>query len=43
MRLSHITPPLAPMLAQAVAQLPGPAALPAGTVFDPKYHGFPDT
>jgi ATP-dependent DNA ligase len=28
------------MLAQAVAQLPGPAALPGGTVFEPKYDGY---
>jgi ATP dependent DNA ligase domain len=35
-----ITPPVAPMLALAVPQLPGPAALPGGTVFEPKYDGY---
>ncbi|MGI5405097.1 ATP-dependent DNA ligase [Streptomyces sp. CA-135486] len=35
-----VTPPVAPMLALAVPQLPGPAALPGGTVFEPKYDGY---
>ncbi|WP_307659227.1 hypothetical protein [Streptomyces sp. V1I1] len=28
------------MLARSVPRLPGPAAVPGGTVFEPKYDGF---
>ncbi|WP_251017452.1 hypothetical protein [Streptomyces sp. ISL-1] len=35
-----LAPPVEPMLARAVPRLPGPAALPGGTVFEPNYDGF---
>ncbi|MFE7777668.1 ATP-dependent DNA ligase [Streptomyces sp. NPDC057445] len=35
-----LTPPVEPMLAQAVPRLPGPGALPGGTVYEPKYDGY---
>lgn len=35
-----VTPPLEPMLARSVDVLPGPAALPGGTVYEPKYDGY---
>ncbi|NUK25999.1 ATP-dependent DNA ligase [Streptomyces lunaelactis] len=35
-----LAPPVEPMLARAVPRLPGLAALPGGSVFEPKYDGF---
>lgn len=35
-----VTPPLEPMLARSVDVLPGPTALPGGTVYEPKYDGY---
>jgi ATP-dependent DNA ligase len=35
-----LAPPVEPMLARAVPRLPEPAALPGGTVLEPKYDGF---
>ncbi|MFF8842060.1 DUF2188 domain-containing protein [Streptomyces sp. NPDC015127] len=35
-----LVPPVEPMLARAVSGLPGPGALPGGTVFEPKYDGY---
>ncbi|WP_125623070.1 DUF2188 domain-containing protein [Streptomyces sp. WAC 00631] len=35
-----ITPPLEPILARAVEVLPGPTALPGGTMYEPKYDGY---
>jgi ATP-dependent DNA ligase len=35
-----LVPPVEPMLARAVPRLPGPRALPGGTMFEPKYDGF---
>ncbi|MEU9014713.1 ATP-dependent DNA ligase [Streptomyces sp. NPDC048479] len=35
-----LAPPVEPMLARAVPRLPVPAALPGGTVLEPKYDGF---
>ncbi|MFI2371176.1 DUF2188 domain-containing protein [Streptomyces sp. NPDC018833] len=35
-----MTPPLEPMLARSVDVLPGPTALPGGTLYEPKYDGY---